>query len=718
VAAADASLRLRPGDTLDSDLTVVRAVASGGMGDVYLAQDAGLGRQVAVKLLRPSVHVDATAPTLRAAHEGRAAARVVHPHAAAIFRRGRAHGRPMLVGEWVEGPTLRVRLADGPLPAAEAAAIFGQIAGCIAYAHAQGLAHCDLKPENVLVARGADGGPHAKVIDFGLARGGALPLGDEAIRHGTRAYLPPEAFDPALGRLEGVAVDAWALAVLGCELFGYARPIEAEGGQRALPSALPRRLAEVFARALEPTPTRRLRDVHALAAAVTAALQAPTAATVMPSVAASRLSVQAAFALLERPGRGLLGAALGPGGLEDYDALGRAGWLEADGRPASTALATLAAEQLGAAGLRAVASALADARLARPARGGGTDEALGLLLHAGRLRDAAALIAEDARARPSLRERRQGLQRALSLSEADAADPARIAMLLERAELAVSAGWPDVAREDALAARELLSGSAPRLLEAAPPHERARWSARASLVLAELSLAAGDTETAQRRLDALADAPDELGLSACAGALRAAAEGTGDAVDVEGRLAALLARLASAAGLSAALRARIERARAAAAMALGVEASARSALRRAAAAALEAGAAHEAAECLVDEAALVLGPRPDEARAIAAEAAALLDGQGVLRATLRLDLVEVALARQAGELLTAMRRASVALSRAEALGGVTEITQAAEALRTICAALGDEAGVWFADQRLRRPHRAAGGDGSRRALRS
>ncbi|MCB9739990.1 MAG: serine/threonine protein kinase [Deltaproteobacteria bacterium] len=710
---------LRPGDALDPALQIVRHLASGGMGEVYLADDATLGRRVAVKLLRPSAAADATAPTLRAAHEGAATARVVHPNAAAVYRVGRAHGRPMLVMEWVDGPTLRERLQQGPMPGAEAAARFAEIAAVVAWAHAVGLAHCDLKPENVLLGRDHRGREVAKVIDFGLARGGALPLGHAAVRHGTRAYLPPEAEDAGLGPLDVFAMDTWALAVLGCELFAGARPQREADGRSVLPTGMPAQLATALSRGLERVPKRRLRDPRRLAEAVAAACGAPvagiTASGAEPrSAAASRTSaavatlqdqVQACYALLERPGQGLLQAAFGPGVDAVLGSLRTEGWLAEDGRPAAHVLAVLAADRLGASALSEVASRLADARIARPDRHGGDEDVARLLLAAGRFEDAAARVAAAARACASLRDRDRGLLRAATLLEAQALGPARVALQLERAELATFAGWLDQGRAGALAARTALSQQA-----AAAWPEAGVLRHRAALLLARLRLLDGDLLGAAARADALVEAAGAdgaagaaLALTAAALALSARAQAGQPAAELEGALAALLARAASAAALGPDARAAIERARAHVAVALGNPEAAERALHRAAAAALDAGDAPLAAELRLENATLALArgaARTTEAAI--ADAAALLDGQGLIRPTLRLDLLEAELAITRGEPLAAMRRAAVALSRAEALGGRADVRDAATALLACCREVGDDAGAWHAEVRLRR----------------
>ena len=186
------------------------------MGQVYLAQDATLGRRVALKLIKRSVMERHGVE--RFLEEARATASLNHPHIVTLYAVGEHDGRPYLALEYIDGESLRVRLRDGPLPMAEALRYCRAVAEAIAEAHRSGLVHADLKPDNIVIPR--DG--RVRVVDFGLAKlaGGAAPGAS-----GTPAYMAPE-------RWRGVpptgAIDVWALGVTLHELITGGRPIPDE----------------------------------------------------------------------------------------------------------------------------------------------------------------------------------------------------------------------------------------------------------------------------------------------------------------------------------------------------------------------------------------------------------------------------------------------------------------------------------------------------------
>ena len=135
----------------------------GAMGEVWLADDLQLPRQVAVKLLPPhqAGEHDAIERLLR---EARAAASVDHPAVVTVYEAGIADDRPYVVMQKVEGETLEALLRNGPLPVERAVALASQVADALSEVHALGIVHRDLKPSNIIwTARGA------KLLDFGLA---------------------------------------------------------------------------------------------------------------------------------------------------------------------------------------------------------------------------------------------------------------------------------------------------------------------------------------------------------------------------------------------------------------------------------------------------------------------------------------------------------------------------------------------------------------------
>jgi serine/threonine-protein kinase len=187
-------------------------IGTGGMSAVWRATDEVLRRPVAVKVLAGRLATDAGA-RLRIQAEARSAARLSHPHVCGVFDFGEStdpSGRtePFVVMELLRGPTLRQRIADGPLPPRMAMRVCAEVASGVAAAHDAGLVHRDIKPSNVILTAAG-----AKVVDFGIAAA-AGPLEDldqDDRMIGTPAYLAPE-------RLTGDQVvpasDVYALGLL------------------------------------------------------------------------------------------------------------------------------------------------------------------------------------------------------------------------------------------------------------------------------------------------------------------------------------------------------------------------------------------------------------------------------------------------------------------------------------------------------------------------
>src|ERR1700722_19797677 len=183
-------------------------LGAGGMGEVYRARDTRLDRTVAVKILGPGL---AGTPEVRQRfeREARAVSSLNHPHICALYDIGNQDGIEYLVMEYLEGETLAARIAKGPLPCAELLRFASQIADALDKAHRQGIVHRDLKPGNVMLTKTG-----AKLLDFGLAKGGEILQGDmgssptvsrnlttEGTIVGTMQYMSPE-------QLEGKEADA------------------------------------------------------------------------------------------------------------------------------------------------------------------------------------------------------------------------------------------------------------------------------------------------------------------------------------------------------------------------------------------------------------------------------------------------------------------------------------------------------------------------------
>jgi serine/threonine-protein kinase len=187
-----------------------RELGRGGMGVVYLAREVRLDRPVAIKLLPPELSAQ---PQLRDRfmREARTAARLSHPYIVPIHSVDEIGGFVFYVMAYVDGETLGQRVASrGPLPPNEVTRILREVAWALAYAHAQGVVHRDVKPANILLERGTE---RAMVTDFGIARvtqsGGETAIGEVL---GTPEYMSPE---QAAGETLDGRSDLYALGVVG-----------------------------------------------------------------------------------------------------------------------------------------------------------------------------------------------------------------------------------------------------------------------------------------------------------------------------------------------------------------------------------------------------------------------------------------------------------------------------------------------------------------------
>ncbi|MFL6255291.1 MAG: serine/threonine-protein kinase, partial [Pyrinomonadaceae bacterium] len=158
-------LEIVPGRTTLGAYRILEKIGAGGMGTVYLAKDARLGRRVAVKLL-PAQFARDEELVRRFEQEARAASALNHPNIITVHEIGEEHGRLFIVTEYVEGKTLRERMWEGRFSVAEALDVCAQVAGALQKAHAAGVIHRDVKPENLML----DEDGHVKVLDFGIAK--------------------------------------------------------------------------------------------------------------------------------------------------------------------------------------------------------------------------------------------------------------------------------------------------------------------------------------------------------------------------------------------------------------------------------------------------------------------------------------------------------------------------------------------------------------------
>jgi serine/threonine protein kinase len=236
--SGDEPVTVREGDTLAGRYRLRARLGSGGMSEVWLADDEELGRSVAVKLLAP------TADRVRLEREARAYAACSHSNVACVYDYGEIRNRPYIVLEHLPGGTLEDRLAaHAPLPDDDTARIATEVAAGIAHAHSQGLVHRDLKPANVLF----DDEGRAKIADFGIAYAtDASTLTDAGTIVGTAAYASPE---QATGQPVTPASDVYSFGVILFEMLTGTRPFT---------GANPMELLAQHSGA-EPPPVRRFR---------------------------------------------------------------------------------------------------------------------------------------------------------------------------------------------------------------------------------------------------------------------------------------------------------------------------------------------------------------------------------------------------------------------------------------------------------------------------
>jgi predicted Ser/Thr protein kinase len=296
---------------------VIDRLGTGGMGAVYRARDTRLGRTVALKVLRSGADPELLR---RLDREARAASALNHPNIVQIYDVGVEAGQAgehYVVMEYVEGETLRRRLARGPLPIPEVLDLGAQLADGLARAHRAGILHRDLKPENLMVT--PDG--LLKILDFGLAKVLPAPLGDlEAretlTRHGTQAgmligtleYMSPE---QASGRVVDNRTDQFAVGLIlgematGQALFHRETPAQVLAAVierdpeplRRLRPDVPEPLEALVSRCLQKDPARRFARTDELASELAALagrsrLGSLGGAPVVPGGAASAVSAE------------------------------------------------------------------------------------------------------------------------------------------------------------------------------------------------------------------------------------------------------------------------------------------------------------------------------------------------------------------------------------------------------------------------------------------
>jgi serine/threonine-protein kinase len=250
---------------LGAAYAIERELPGGGMSRVFLATEVALGRKVVVKVLAPDLAADVSLERFK--REIMLAARLQHPHVVPVLSAGEVAGLPFFTMPYIDGESLRARLArTGELPVAEAVRILREVAAALEHAHDRGIAHRDIKPDNVLLCRGS-----SMVTDFGVAKAldastvhhGDGTITSRGIALGTPAYMAPEqaAADPAMDQ----RVDLYAFGALAYELLTGQAPFAGRTPQAMLaahvaeaPEAITRRrpalppvLASLVMRCLE-----------------------------------------------------------------------------------------------------------------------------------------------------------------------------------------------------------------------------------------------------------------------------------------------------------------------------------------------------------------------------------------------------------------------------------------------------------------------------------
>ena len=274
------------GTMVDGRYRIVNRIGSGGMADVYCAEDTQLGRKVALKLLyRRFAEDDEFVERFR--REASAAAGLQHPNVVQVYDRGAWDGTWYIAMEFLDGRSLKELVRErGPRAPEEAIDLVVQVLKAARFAHKRGVVHRDIKPHNVII----DSEGRAKVTDFGIARAGASDMTETGSIIGTAQYLSPE---QAQGHPVDARSDLYSIGVLLYELLTGRVPFEADSAvtialkhvqETPVPPshvnpAVSAELEDVTLRALSKDPAQRYQDADEFIAALEDARHGSTEAT-------------------------------------------------------------------------------------------------------------------------------------------------------------------------------------------------------------------------------------------------------------------------------------------------------------------------------------------------------------------------------------------------------------------------------------------------------
>src|ERR1700755_2776871 len=263
-------------NSMVGEYRLIDFLGEGGMGEVYRGVHAKLGRVAAIKVLTSAARRD-PGFVERSFNEARIQSQLQHSNIAALYDFCEVQGQPCIIMEYVDGDTLCDRVRPyGPLPTGEALRIFHEVVCAIAYVHAHGIIHRDIKSNNIKI--GTQG--QVKLLDFGIAKGSASPsLTQTGSVVGTMEYLSPEQL--SVGHSDERS-DIWALGVLLYEMMTGHVPFEAQtigalcakiGNAEYLPlrqlnPAAPQEVANIVARCLKKNAADRYTSASLLLADV------------------------------------------------------------------------------------------------------------------------------------------------------------------------------------------------------------------------------------------------------------------------------------------------------------------------------------------------------------------------------------------------------------------------------------------------------------------